>query len=123
MEPGEKIFYQDAKVTVTQSRFVTEYTTYAMRNISSVTLYKITKSRFVQIVLIILGVLTMLADDLKFLGLLIIAAGILWLYKTKDEYSVRITSNSGESDGFISPDRQVVSTIVNAVNEAMAYRG
>lgn len=123
MAPGEKIFYQDANVTVTQSRFVTETTTYAMRNISSVTLYKLTKSRFVQIVLIILGVLTMLADDLKFLGLLIIAAGILWLYKTKDEYSVRITSNAGESDGFISHDRQVVSTIVDAVNQAMAYQG
>ena len=45
---SEKIFYQDKNVTVTQSRFVVDGKTYAMRNISSVTNFKIKKSILLQ---------------------------------------------------------------------------
>jgi len=120
---AEKVFYQDANVTITQSRFVSSSTTYAMRNISSVTTYHIQKSRFWQIAIIIIGVMCLLAEDSRIFGVIMICIGALALYLTKDEYSVRIHSNSGESDGFISNDRSLIQKMVNAVNEAVVYRG
>ncbi|TCO27099.1 hypothetical protein EV200_103433 [Pedobacter psychrotolerans] len=51
----EVTFYQD--VNVTQSRYVTNSKTYAMRNISSVHIFEIIKSKTPPIILIILGIL------------------------------------------------------------------
>ena len=119
----EKVFYQDSNVTITQSRFVSQSKTYAMRNISSVTNFQIKKSRLLQILLILVGVMCMLTESARVFGIFLLALGILLLYLTKDEYSVRINSNSGEADGYISKDQQLIQKMVDAVNEAMIYRG
>ncbi len=50
---NEVIFYNDTNVTVTQSRFVTQSKTYAMRNISSVHVFEIVKSKMKAILFII----------------------------------------------------------------------
>ena len=44
----DKVFLKDSNVLVTQSRFVAGGKTYAMRNISSVTKYKIPKKSVLQ---------------------------------------------------------------------------
>ena len=49
--------------------------------------------------------------------------GGLWYYSIKDEYSVRISSNSGEANGFRSKDKDYIQKIVNALNDAMIHRG
>lgn len=122
-EKEEKVFYKDASVQVTQSRFVTNAKTFAMRNISSVTLFKIKASRAFQIFIIIVGALMLINSDTRVFGIVLALAGILILYFTKDSYSVRISSNSGESDGFVSKDKELVQKIVNAVNDAIIHRG
>jgi len=119
----EKVFYQDANVTITQSRFVSSSKTYAMRNIASVTMHHFQKSRIWQILIIAIGVMCLLAENSRIFGIVMIAIGALALYLTKDEYSVRINSNSGESDGFISKDRLLIQKMVDAVNDAVIYRG
>jgi hypothetical protein len=120
----EKVFYQDTNVTVTQSRFIANGKTYAMSNISSVAIFKKVKSRLFQILLIIVGLaVCFTSNDAKILGFVIAAIGCLALYFTKDEYSVRITSNAGEADGFISKDQQYIQKIVTAVNDAIIHRG
>jgi hypothetical protein len=122
-EKEEKVFYKDASVQVTQSRFVTNAKTFAMRNISSVTLFKIKASRAFQIFIIIAGALLLINSDTRVFGIVLALAGIILLYFTKDSYSVRISSNSGESDGFVSKDKELVQKIVSAVNDAIIHRG
>lgn len=123
-ESKEKVFFQDAQVTITQSRFVSTSTTYAMRNISSVTAYHIRKSRFWQIVLILVGICCVFADrEALPWGVIMVLLGAIWLFFTRDTYSVRIRTNSGESDGFVSRNRQLIQKMVDAVNEAMIHRG
>ncbi len=45
--------------------------------------------------------------------------GLVWFLLLKDKYSVRINSNSGEVDGYISKDKELIQNIVNAVNNAI----
>jgi len=120
---SEKNFYQDAEVLVTQARFVARDKTYAMRNISSVSIRHIKKSKAFQIMLIIIGALCLFGKDSWSYGIVILALGILLLVLIKDEYSVHINSNSGEADGFTSKDKKLIEKIVDAVNEAIIYRG
>jgi hypothetical protein len=120
---AERTFYQDADVTVTQARFVTQNKTYAMRNISSVSLYHIASSRIFQIILLALGLLMLLDDGLRTAGFFMAVIGGLWLYFTKDSYAVRISTNSGETNSVISKDKEYVTKIVNALTDAIVHRG
>lgn len=119
---NEKIFYQDKNVTVTQSRFTSFSKTYAMRNISSVSIYRKGRSRGWEILLIVVGALFCLASVFV-AGIPMILLAILLFIILKDSYSVRISSNSGEGDGLVSEDRQYIQTIVNALNDAIIFRG
>lgn len=84
MEPhSETLFYQDSGVTVTPSRYVNQSKTYAMRNISSVHIFEIVKSRVKAIFLIILGLPFLFTKDILWLGLIMIGLGIWWLITTK----------------------------------------
>ncbi len=116
-------FYQDGIVTVTQSRFVTQSKTYAMRNISSVHIFEIEKSRVAPVIMILIGVPFLFSGDNFWIGLIIIALGILWLISIKNEYAVRISTNAGEANSILSKDRIYVQKIVDALNDAIIYRG
>lgn len=120
----EKTFYQDQNVTVTQSRFVVSGKTYAMRNISSVSNYRIKKSISSGILLIIVGLIAIfVGGNGVILGIILLGIGIAIIATTKDDFSVQISSNSGESKALISKDQNYVQTIVDAVNEAIIHRG
>lgn len=118
----EKVFHQDNLVTVTQSRFISGGKAYAMRNISSVATHKIEKSRTSPVLFIIIGVVLLFAE-IYAVAIILIGIGALWLYGIKDEYSVRIQSNSGEADGLVSTEREYVEKVVEAINKAMIFRG
>ncbi|PTQ92414.1 hypothetical protein C8P68_11214 [Mucilaginibacter yixingensis] len=120
---GEVTFYQDRSVTVTQSRYITNSKTYAMRNISSVHIFEIVKSRTFPVLLIIVGGLMMCADSARVLGAVLLVLGIALLFVIKNEFAVRISTNSGEANSFISKDRAYIQTIVDALNEAIIHRG
>lgn len=119
----ENQFYHDGVVTVTQSRFVTQSKTYAMRNISSVHIFEIQKSRVGPIIMILLGFPFLFSGEIFWLGLIIIASAILWLFYIKNEYAVRISTNSGEANSILSKDRIYIQKIVDALNDAIIYRG
>lgn len=121
--PGEVKFYEDAQVTVTQSRYITHSKTYAMRNISSVHIFEIVKSRTAPVLLIIVGCLMLLSDDLRALGCCLLALGAALLCLIKNEFAVRISTNSGEANSIVSRDRAYVQNIVDALNEAIIHRG
>jgi hypothetical protein len=119
----ENQFYHDGVVTVTQSRFVTQSKTYAMRNISSVHVFEIQKSRVGPIIMILLGFPFLFSGEIFWMGLIIIALAILWLFYIKNEYAVRISTNSGEANSILSKDRVYIQKIVDALNDAIIYRG
>ena len=118
----EKIFLQENNVIVTHTRFTSGDKTFVMRNISSVTNHKIEKSRKWQKILIVSGSIAVLLDDTRILGLFLIVLGVVWLFFIKDEFSVRIRSNSGETDGLISKDEEYIERIVYAVDDALIFR-
>jgi len=120
---NELTFYQDVNVTVTQSRFVTNSKTYAMRNISSVHIFEIIKSKTLPVVMIIFGSLMLFSDASRVFGFILLAIGILILVSTKNEFSVRISTNSGEINSIVSKDRSYIQNIVNALNDAIVFRG
>ena len=120
---NEFTFYQDGNVTVTQSRFVTNSKTYAMRNISSVHIFEIIKSKTLPITMIIIGILMLFSDASRVLGLILLTLGIFILAFTKNEFSVRISTNSGEVNSIVSKDRLYIQNIVSALNDAIVYRG
>ncbi|MCT2563620.1 DUF6232 family protein [Chryseobacterium herbae] len=120
---NETKFYQDSAVTVTQSRFVTQSKTYAMRNISSVHVFEIIKSKTKAILMVVFGLLFLFSKDIFWIGLIIIVLGILWLFSIKNEYAVRISTNAGEANSIISKNKDYIQKIVNALNDAIIHRG
>jgi hypothetical protein len=119
----EKTFYRDDSVVVTQARFVANGKTYAMRNISSVSLMKKARSRLFEFICFFIGALLLFSTNTLLFGVILILLGLALLFLLKDEYSVRIQSNSGEADGFISKNKDYVGKVVAAVNEAIVFRG
>ncbi|RXM38594.1 hypothetical protein BOQ62_16105 [Chryseobacterium sp. CH21] len=120
---NETIFYHDSSIKVTQSRFITYSKTYTMRNISSVYIFEIIKSKTKAILLIILGVLLLFSKEFFWLGIIILILGFWWIYTIKNEYAVRISTNAGEVNSIVSKDRDYIQKIVNALNEAIIHRG
>lgn len=119
----ESVFHQDSFVTVTQSRYITRTKTYAMRNISSVHIFEIVKSKLGPILFILLGLPFLLSKNVFWIGLIIIALGIWWFISIKNLYAVRISTNAGEANSFITKNKQYAETIINALNEAIIQRG
>ena len=124
----ESIYFQDDKILVSQTRYIVSGTTYAIRNISSVAINNIEKSRFFPLFLLIVGLIAFLAtlavgdrgtEMWIPIGLVLIVIGGAWLATIKDEYSVRITTNAGQRDSYISTNRELITNIVHALNEAI----
>ena len=120
---NETTFYQDASVTVTQSRFVTQSKTYAMRNISSVYVFEIEKSRVFPILMILLGIPFIFFKDVFLIGLILICLGLIIIFSIKNEFAVRISTNAGEANSIVSKNRDYIQKIVKALNEAIIHRG
>jgi multisubunit Na+/H+ antiporter MnhC subunit len=120
---NEITFYKDMNVTVTQSRYITHSKTYAMRNISSVHIFEIIKSKKLPVLMIIIGLLLLFSSDLRIMGFIILLVGVALLLAIKNEFAVRISTNSGEANSIISKDKLYIQKIVNALNEAIIHRG
>ncbi|HCW06926.1 MAG TPA: hypothetical protein DGG95_06135 [Cytophagales bacterium] len=94
-----------------------------MRNISSVSIFRIEKNRIFQIILIVIGVLMLFSDSSRVLGGIVAVIAALWLFTIKDEYSVRISTNAGEANSLTSKDQNYIQKIVDALNDAIIHRG
>ena len=122
VEPQETVFYQDNNVVVTKTRYVANGVTYVLKNISSVTLYEVSRGYIGEFIIGFVGVLTMLGGGFYLiLGFILIILGVLLGYKkyNNPEYTVKITSNAGEVNTFTSGDRVQVQKIVDALSEAI----
>jgi|GEM_PF-497931 hypothetical protein len=148
---GEKIFFQQGNVLVSQFRLVIGVKTYVMRNISSVStasdcLIK-RPSKILYKILIGIAFLLLLGTIQTTFFYILIANGKIPLFyctiiailiiiiifcfkkmsKLKSQYFfsyfVRISTNSGTSDVLSSPDKQYIQKVVDAINQAIIYQG
>jgi hypothetical protein len=126
----EVTIYRDANIHVTNLRAILENKTYAMANVTSVSLYTQAANKTPSVILIALGVFFSLpgfgASELRGclpLGLIIAGVGVLWFFLAKDIHWVRIGSASGETNALSSRDLGYIVHIVNAMNEAFVRRG
>ncbi|MGB5158067.1 MAG: DUF6232 family protein [Desulfobacterales bacterium] len=120
----EQIFLNENGVSVSNSRMMYEGQTHAMSGITSVKSFENKPSRKGPIILIVIGILALAGGKNTIIGALIfLGGGIAWWIAQKAEYSVLLTSASGEAKAYTSKDGDFVRKIVNAVNEAIVHRG
>jgi len=122
----EKVYYSDGAITVTSTRAVLGAKTYAMANITSVTLGENKTAVGCRGALLFVGALFAIGlfsgetIMLGIFGLIILVVGVVLM--TQKSYVVRIGSASGEANALENKDRSYIKKIVAAVNQAIIER-
>ena len=120
----EKNFFNSGNVSVTNARFIVHGQTYALSGITSVKSYQHDPSRKGPVIGGIVGLLALAAGDWGVaIGLIFIACAILWWILDKKKFSVLLNTASGETEALTSHNSRFISQIVDALNEAIIYRG
>ena len=120
----EKVFFNARNVNVTNARFIAQGQTYAMSGITSIKSYQQDPSRVSPIVVFLIGGVFAIAGGVAtFIGLGIIALAIVMWASQKKTFSVLLNTASGESEALTSDDSRFISQVVEALNEAIIYRG
>ena len=125
----ETVFLQLPNATVTSARIMLNGTTYALRNVTSVTMRVVPPK---VIVLYLLGGLILLAGLLQLVaanyqaGLFAAAIGggmIFLAAKAKSTYIVAMSTSAGQVDALSSSDKSVIQSVVEAINSAIVHKG
>lgn len=128
-DSGEKIYYSDNNnIFVTSTRFSANGTTYVIQKIESVSFTKLVKSRSGYIIWLIVSGIAIWYAFYDFLDawykILYIASAVLsliCLISVKDNYSVRISTDSKIIDSVTSTNSEYIRKIVVALNESLIY--
>lgn len=123
----EKVFLGSAESSlfVSSSRISLGGKMYSTANVTTVGTYLIKPRRKAEILLVLFGVVLALFHTIAtiVIGLILIALGVIkWIYN-KPKYSIRLGSASGEAEAIQVPDKEYTNKIVQAINEAIVYRG
>ena len=117
---AERIFSQDLRgVTVTNTRLVVYNKTYALANVSSVSLEHRHPHKITGTLLIIVGFVVAAAQPLLGVGMIAIG-GLLFLIK---DHVVRLRTAGGESDALKTRNRAFAKQVTSSVEEAIVSRG
>lgn len=123
----EPVFYQDAHTFVSRSRIVLNGVTYPVAAISAVASQVIPKST----ALAILGVLAIMFGVLFCFAsvaggifcFLCGGAGIaIYIWGQSDRYVLLLATAGMQRQALVSPNREYVGAILNAINNALASR-
>ncbi|HEY2362757.1 MAG TPA: DUF6232 family protein [Candidatus Angelobacter sp.] len=106
---------------MTNTRIIVPGKTYAMAGITSVRSTVIPAKRGWGILTAIVGLILLFASQIGW-GCVLLAVGVFWAIALKDDHAVTINSASGEIHAVVSKDAGYISSIVQAVNEAIVYR-
>lgn len=132
---ADAVIYQQGPVTITRARAVLGNKTFAINNISSVSLATVPAGRGIYFILIAAGIggLAIAATGFMagfqstqvfcgLLGAILLFGGVAGNNGTKDSFAVRIASTSGESNAFTSQSKAELEPIVEAMNKAIIER-
>jgi hypothetical protein len=117
----EKTFFEYDDVKVTNARFISGSHTYAMSNVTSVKAFEEKPSRMWGIVALLIGLVIALNNAT--VGLVIAAAAAFYLYRQKTVYHVMLATAGGETSALKTYQREYLSKVVSALNEAIVHRG
>jgi hypothetical protein len=122
----EEIYFTRGSICVTSTRVVLGSKTYAMPNITTVSLSENTPGlSCLGWVLVAGGLLfsltVFIGNVFGLIGLVAVGAG--WFLRERKCYTVRIHSASGEAGSWESEDQEFVTLIAEAINRAIASRG
>jgi hypothetical protein len=123
--------YRDANIEITNLRAMLHDKTYAMANVTSVSMFTQQGNQLPGIVVLTLASILLLmaiaSSDLQgcflIIALILLIVGIAYVRSQKDRFWVRIGSASGETNALSSYDRAYILHVVNAMNEAIVRRG
>ena len=135
-----KVYHQDNLAHITNARAVLIGTTYAMSNITSVSIGKIPVKwdrRVGGVVMVLFGLNITFAGSpqvfatgpisvgimVLIFGIALIAGGVAVFKSAKETYIVRLSTSGGQVDGLVSPDRQYVQKVHDAISNAIVGRG
>lgn len=118
----EKRFLDENNVSVSNVRFIAQGQTYAMSGVTAVKTFRKDPPRKLLIGLGVIGAMELMAGSVT-LGLATIAiVAAVWFFK-KSEFSVMLSSASGENKALTSKDGAFISRVVGALNDAIIHRG
>jgi hypothetical protein len=149
IEQEEVIYLKENNVLVTNSRAVLSGKTYALSNITSVSLTSKAPSSCMMPLIFLLGIISLGASiflffdtfssmgsyTYNFMGnivqpVVLLILGILMLYFSikavlfsKNDYIVKIASAAGEIDGLVTKDKLFAQKVIDALNTAIVKRG
>jgi hypothetical protein len=141
----DKVIYTDGRdVTVTDSTLKVKNDAYKINGITRFSLWTIRPDRWPSVLLMLLGAaalvcgwLGLIPADMNmrtdrgivsgnmlalWVGGALFLLGILILAVTRERYAVRIATAEGEKNAFVSPKREYVAQIVDALDKAFSLR-
>ena len=120
----EKTFFNESGVSVSNARFIAQGQTYAMSGVTSVKSFRQEPSRKGPIIMAIIGLIALTGGGtVTAVGLALIAgAVVLWILQ-KPEFSVLLSSASGEAKALTNKDGEFIGKVVAALNDAIVHRG
>lgn len=127
----EVSLYQDTNIHVTNVRAMLQGKTYAMANVTSVSMFTQQGNKAPGLIIAVFGGLFLLVGivsgknyaGMALFGFILLVVGIAVAVSAKDAYWVRIGSASGETNALRSDDRDCIWRIVQALNDAIVRRG
>lgn len=117
----EKTFFEYDDIKVTNARFISGSQTYVMSNVTSVKAFEEKPNRLGGIFALLIGLATSLSNT--DIGLLIMGAAAFYLYQQKTVYHVMLATAGGETSALKTHQREYLSKVVAALNEAIVHRG
>jgi hypothetical protein len=128
----EKAYYRSGEVLITNTRAEIAGRTFAMANITAVSLVTINPSLGGPIALLVIGgcfallgipTLAGIGGVFLVMGIAAIVAGCAWWSTLKRSYAVNLSSASGESRAMQSQNREEIEPIMAAITQAIIARG
>ncbi|NOU46184.1 MAG: hypothetical protein HOO86_03880 [Bacteroidales bacterium] len=118
----EKVFLDERGIKVTSARFISLGKTHSIAGVTEVSTFIHRPERKYPIIVAAIGIILLLFKVYVF-GVVLIAAGVAWWIIQKNEYSVMLSSASGNSDAFRDKDEAFIDRVVAALNDAIVHRG
>ncbi len=131
VQPQEQKFYSDNVVAVTTTRVVIGGATYALRNITSVSMTYTPPKILGGILLLVVGLLLWLGGFISIhsaspapigvylIGGAMVIGGVLLIVTAKTSYHVNLSSAAGEVHALSSKNKAYIEKIVVSINDAI----
>jgi hypothetical protein len=117
---GEKVFFQDGFVTVTNTHFTVPGRVFAMSDVRGVRAEQAGSKTPWPTLLYVFGLAAFFARLYR-MGLLLFMAGAVVTFFARPKFAVVLDTLSGEVQAFTSRDRDYIVQIVDAVKKAVMY--